>query len=66
MWKVTSSIELKVIGSKGYVDLNFTDSFTAFKSTLLDFIEGVRNRDVRISSDDIIEIVKIIELGRGV
>ncbi len=64
--KSPTPLNLKVIGSKGCVDLNFTDSFAAFKSTLIDFIEGVRNRDVRIPSDDIIEIVKIIELGRGV
>lgn len=62
--KLVSPISLRVIGTKGWVDLNFTDTFNAFRSTLLDFIEGIKNKDVRIPSNDIIEVVKIIELGK--
>ena len=62
--KLVSPISLRVIGTKGWVDLNFTDTFNAFRSTLLDFIEGIKNKDVRIPSNDIIDVIKIIELGK--
>ncbi len=62
--KSATPITLRVIGTKGWVDLIFTDTFNAFRSTLMDFIAGIINKDIRTSSDDIIEVVKLIELGR--
>ena len=58
-------ISLRVIGTKGWVDLIFKDSFSSFRSTLIDFIKGILNKDVRTPVDDIIDVVKLIELGRG-
>ena len=54
-----------MIGTKGWVDLIFKDSFSSFRSTLIDFIKGILNKDVRTPVDDIIDVVKLIELGRG-
>ena len=64
--KSASPISLRVIGTKGWVDLIFNDTFTAFRYTLSNFIKGIINKDVRTPSDDIIEVVKIIELGRSI
>ena len=64
--KSASPIALRVIGKKGWVDLIFTDTFNTFRFTLIDFINGIINKDVRIPSEDIIEVVKLIEIGRGV
>ena len=53
-----------MIGTKGSVNLIFTDTFNTFRSTLKNFIEGIRNKDIRTSSRDIFDIVELIELGR--
>ena len=63
--KSVSPISLKVIGTKGCVDLIFTDTFNTFRSALLDFVEGIENKDVRTPLNDIIEVVKLIELGKN-
>lgn len=63
--KSVTPITLKVIGTNGCVDLIFTDTFNTFRSTLLDFVEGIENKDVRIPSNDMIEVVKLIELGKN-
>jgi predicted dehydrogenase len=39
-------ISVRVIGTKGYRDLNFTDSFSAFKAALEAFVGGIRNGEV--------------------
>ena len=62
--KSISPISLCVIGTKGSVNLIFTDTFNTFRSTLKNFIEGIRNKDIRTSSRDIFDIVELIELGR--
>ncbi len=60
-----SPISLRIIGTKGWVDLIFTDTFNTFRCALLDFIKGIINKDERIPSNEIIEVVKFIELGRS-
>lgn len=63
--KSVSPISLRVIGTKGWVDLIFNDTFNSFRSTLIDFTKGILNKDVRTPADDIIEVVKLIELGKS-
>jgi predicted dehydrogenase len=59
-----SPLGMRVIGDKGYCDLIFSNPFCAFKSALEDFIAGIRECDTRISSEHMLETVRLIELGR--
>jgi predicted dehydrogenase len=56
---------LKIIGTKGTTTLNFNSTFETFRSALKNFMEGIINKDVRISSKDMIEVVRLIELGKN-
>ena len=55
---------LRVFGTAGWCDLQFVDTFRAFRAALQDFVDGVRARDVRIAPVAMLEVVDIIELGR--
>jgi predicted dehydrogenase len=55
---------LRVFGDTGWCDLHFVDTFRAFRTALQDFVDGVRKRDVRISPNDMLNVVDLIELGR--
>jgi hypothetical protein len=55
---------LKVVGSDGYVDLVFLDTFRAFKNALQDFVSGILSHDVRTSPQQILDVIELIELGR--
>jgi hypothetical protein len=60
-----SPITIRVIGNKGYKDLYFVDTFSAFKSSLQDFVTRVVNKS-SLSDKKFHElVVKIIEKGRG-
>ena len=56
---------LKIIGTKGTTTVNFNSTFETFRSALKNFMEGIINKDVRISSKDMIEVVRLIELGKN-
>jgi hypothetical protein len=64
--KSLSPFYLRVIGTNGLIDIFFKDTFKAFKASLKDFVEGIINKDVRIKSNSIIEIIKLLELGRKI
>ncbi|MCV0437849.1 MAG: Gfo/Idh/MocA family oxidoreductase [Hydrogenophaga sp.] len=55
---------LRVFGAAGWCDLQFADTFRAFRAALQDFVDGVRARDVRIAPAAMLEVVDMIELGR--
>jgi hypothetical protein len=55
---------LRVCGRDAWRELVFSDSFSAFKSALQDFVSGIRERGVRIRRESVLEIVRIIEDGR--
>ncbi|MGY8818121.1 MAG: Gfo/Idh/MocA family oxidoreductase [Pseudomonadales bacterium] len=57
-------IAIRVIGNKGYKDLLFSDSFSAFKAALQDFIAGVQLKLVNSSPDFNRKVVCLIEQGR--
>ena len=61
-YKVPTSLE--IFGTNGNITINFNDTFKAFRSTLKNFTDGIINKDIRIPSNEIIEIVRIIELGK--
>lgn len=60
----SAPLSLRVFGTTNWCDLQFTDTFGAFRATLQDFVDGVRARDVRISPAAMLEVVDLIELGR--
>jgi hypothetical protein len=57
-------ISLRVVGEKGWKDLVFSDSFSAFKSALQNFIEGILHDEARMDIARTMDAVRIIELGR--
>ena len=60
---MASPIMLRVYGSKGYKELLFTDSFTAFRAALADYIEGIKTKTVRTSYEHLRRVVTLIEAG---
>lgn len=61
---ISSPLSLRVMGERGWKDLVFQDSFTAFRSALQEFIDGVRAREQRIDTNFLIEVISLIEAGR--
>jgi len=57
-------ITLRVMGDSGWKDLFFQDTFFTFKTALFEFVQGIIHRDVRISTDSMLKVISIIELGR--
>ena len=64
--KLISPLGLRVIGKNGWTDLFHNDTFRTFRAALQDFIYGVLKKDVRIPSWEILEVVKLIELGKKI
>lgn len=61
---VAAPLALRVIGDKGWKDLVFRDSFTAFRSALQAFVDSVRARSPAISEHFVMDVVELIEAGR--
>lgn len=59
----TGPLMIRVHGTRGWKDLVFTDSFSAFRSALLDFVEGINTRTVRSPRAYNEKIIKILEAG---
>lgn len=57
-------LTLRVMGDCGWRDLVFSDSFTAFRAALQDFVDGVRARDVRTDRELLQRAVQLIEIGK--
>jgi len=57
-------ITLKLIGSAGCIDLQFSDPFQCFKIALQDFIASAKARKSRISTSRMLRVVSLIEMGR--
>lgn len=60
---VVVPITLRIIGTAGYKDIFFEDTFFAFKETLNKFILSVRSRDPEISVSSMFDVVDLIERG---
>lgn len=58
-------LALRVVGNSGWKDLFFKDTFSAFKSALFEFVQGVIHRDVRTDPTFMLEVVDVIEKGRA-
>jgi len=57
-------LEIRILGLNGWCDLVFADTFYAFRAALQDFIDGVRAKDVRISTDEMLAVVDLVAAGR--
>jgi predicted dehydrogenase len=62
--KVECPIGFRIIGELGWHDMQFNDTFAAFKGALTDFVAGVIQRDVRADPVFVRRVVQIIEKGR--
>jgi hypothetical protein len=67
--KVTGDIpcpvKIEYFGENGNIEKIFVDSYNCFKETLKQFIQIVNNPEKNIKSEETIEIMKILEKGRG-
>lgn len=62
--KVPAPISITVFGELNWKELVFRDSFHAFKFALEDFVEGIRNHDVRTSPKSMLNAIRLVEAGR--
>lgn len=62
--KVPAPISIMVFGERSWKELVFRDSFNAFKFALEDFVEGIRNHDVRTQPESILNAIRLVEAGR--
>lgn len=60
---ISSPLSLRVVGNDDEVTLTFSDSFRAFKSALMEFVNGVREGRSRLSETFNRRAVQIIEMG---
>lgn len=62
---LSAPIGLTVHGESGFAHLTFADSFTAFRTALAQFRDGVRNRERRFDLARTLAVTDIIERGRA-
>ena len=60
---VASPLSIRVHGARGWHDLVFVDSFSAFRAALVEFIEGIRTGTCRSPLSFNQQVVAIIESG---
>lgn len=60
---IPAPLEIKFFGDKGNITKTFTNSFSAFKNSLAEFINVVRNPTKNIATEETLELVTIIEKG---
>lgn len=61
--RIKSPLGLRVYGEKGYEDLLFQNTFRAFRTALHEFILGILNKDIRISTHEMLKAIEIVEMG---
>lgn len=57
-------ISIRVLGTKGWKELVFSDSFAAFKAALESFVMGIRSHSVESPRSFNSQVVQILERGR--
>ncbi len=58
-------ITLRICGTKGWKELTFSDSFSAFKKALEAFVVGIKNKTVESPKNHNAKVVDLIERGRA-
>lgn len=62
--KAVAPINIRVYGTRGWKELSFTDSFSAFRAALKDFVDGIATETIRSPMDFNLKVVDLIEKGR--
>ncbi len=62
--RLPAPISITVFGELHWKELVFRDSFHAFKFALEDFVEGIRNHDVRTPPESMLNAIRLVEAGR--
>ena len=60
---IPSPLEIKFFGEKGSITKTFSDSFNAFKNSLSEFINVIKNPEQNIPQKETLELVTILEEG---
>jgi hypothetical protein len=60
---IPSPLEIKFFGEKGNVTKTFSDSFNAFKNSLMAFADVIHNPGKNIPKEETLELVTILEKG---
>ncbi len=63
MGRSVAPLSITLFGIREWKRLEFNDTFRAFRAALQDFVAGVRLRDVRITPDEMLDVVRIVEAG---
>jgi hypothetical protein len=58
-----TNISIRIHGTRGWKELVFTDSFTAFRAALQDFVDGIATRSVRSPKAFNSRVVELLEAG---
>lgn len=57
-------LSIRVSGTNSWKDLNFTDSFSSFKSALQAFVSGIEKKEVASEKAFNMQVVELLEKGR--
>lgn len=63
MGMAVTNISIRIHGTKGWKELVFTDSFTAFRAALQDFVDGIKSCTVRSTKEFNARVVDLLEEG---
>jgi hypothetical protein len=63
--RARTPLGLRVFGSSDWCDLIFSDTFSAFRSALAAFVEGVRMKRRQIPLSETLDAIKLVEVGRS-
>ena len=61
--KIKSPISIDVMNINTSKNLLFKDTFYAFRESLRNFIKVTKNKELNISKNETLEVIKIIEKG---
>ena len=59
-----TSLSIRIMGTKGWKELNFTDSFSPFKAALEAFVGGIRQGKVASPYEFNSKVIELLERGR--
>lgn len=62
---LSGPISLQIHGARGHVLLEFRDSFSAFRTAIMRFLDGIRRRDRMFDRDLTLAATRLIEWGRS-
>lgn len=62
---IPSPLEIKFFGTKGNITKTISDSFNAFKNSLIAFVDVVHHPEKNIPQEETLELVTILEKGQG-